>query len=194
MIFWIFGVINEDKSLTNIFKNIFSCNFIHNTIRICYQHFKLINIFVLYVITVKILHWYFTQIWYACSNINWFIKIYYTFFIAIASLRNFFSLFGLNDPFQYGFLVVTIFTSTLLIGFSIDLLNIALLLNLWFSFLTLLPSFFTSLLKYVLCSTYGFLNWFFLWILIFCNYFLIVTLNLNKVLSFNAKFIFYFIF
>ena len=57
---------------------------------------------------------------------------------------------GLNTHFKYCFLDVTIFTSTLLIGFPIDLPNIALFLNLALS-LAMLPSFSASLRNSVLC-------------------------------------------
>ena len=72
-------------------------------------------------------------------------------------------------------------------GFSIDLLNIELLLNLAFCFLILLPSFSFSLQKSLLCSTYGFKNGSCLnsnILLIF----LVVTLNLNKLVSSDKGF------
>ena len=52
--------------------------------------------------------------------------------------------------------MVTVFTLSLFIGFSIDLPNIALFLNLAFCFLILLPYFSASLFKSVLCLIYGF--------------------------------------
>ena len=60
--------------------------------------------------------------------------LHFSFLIAIASSGYYFSLlnFGVNDQLKYCFLVVTIFTSTSSIGFSMYLLNIALLLNLAF--------------------------------------------------------------
>ena len=56
---------------------------------------------------------------------------HFSFSEAIAILQNFFSILkaDLNDYFKYCFLAVTIFTSTLFIGFSLGLPNIALLLN-----------------------------------------------------------------
>ena len=53
-------------------------------------------------------------------------------------------------------MVVKILPSTLFTGFSIDLPNIALIFNLAFCFLILLPSFSASLHKLVLRLIYGF--------------------------------------
>ena len=81
--------------------------------------------------------------------------LHFSFLIAISPLRNCFYLLKiiLNDEFKDCFQVVSIFTLTLFIGFSIDLLNIALFLNLVFYFLILLPSFSLSICKSVLHST-----------------------------------------
>ena len=72
---------------------------------------------------------------------------------------------------MYCFLVATVFTSTLFIGFSIDLQNIALLLNLAFRFLILLPSFYGSLRNSVFYIQYMVLKMDFALILIFYEFF-----------------------
>ena len=126
--------------------------------------------------------------------------LHFSFSIAIAPLRNYFSLLKVDLNFKYfnyfkhfNFaLVVTIFTSTMFIVFSIDLLNIALFLHFEFWFLILLRSFSASLRNFVLRSIYGFkngscLNSNIAWI------FLIVALNLNEVLSCDSGvFIFFY--
>ena len=97
--------------------------------------------------------------------------LHFSFSIAIAPLRNYFSLlkvdlnfkyFNYCKHFKYCFLVVTIFTSTMFIVFSIDLLNIALFLHFEFWFLILLSSFSASLCNFVLRSIYCFKNGFYL--------------------------------
>ena len=90
-------------------------------------------------------------------------KIYSTFFFfdsyfSISPLRNRFPLMKivLNEYFKNCFPVVTIFTSSLLIAFTIDLPIKALFLNLAFCLLILLLSFPPSLYKSVLSLIYGF--------------------------------------
>ena len=61
-----------------------------------------------------------------------------------------------NNHFRNSFLVVTNFTSTVFVGHSINLPNIALFLNLAFSFLIQLPSFSASLFKSISRLIYGF--------------------------------------
>ena len=101
--------------------------------------------------------------------------LYFSFSTAIVPLRNCFSLWeiGLNDHFKYCFLVVIIFTSTLFIGFSLHWSNTILFLNLEFCILILESSFLFlfATLYYVQYSIFTFL---------------VVTLNLNKVLSFKS--------
>ena len=77
--------------------------------------------------------------------------------MAIAPLRNCFSLtkVHLSDYSKCCFPVVTIFTSTLLTEFSINLPNIALFLNLEYSFLDFVAFFSFSFHKSVLRLIYG---------------------------------------
>ena len=66
------------------------------------------------------------------------------------SIKQLFSLLsvGLNDHFKYCLLIVNIFTSILFIRVFINLSNKAMLFDLSFWFLTLLPSFSASFCKF----------------------------------------------
>ena len=114
------------------------------------------------------------------------VKIF-SFLITIVSLRNCLSLLkvGPNGQFKYCFLVVTIFTSISFIGFSIDLPNIALFLNLAFCF---------HFVIFFLCLFSQFSITFNIWFKnsLFLNsnvlrIFSIVILNVNKVLGFDIR-------
>ena len=115
--------------------------------------------------------------------------------IAIAPLPNYFSLLkvGLNVHFKYCFHVVTILTSTLFIGFSIDLLNIVLVLNLAFCLFNFVTFFFCFSLQICIMLLHlkndSCLKMFFIWIPLFYEFFNCSTkLNPNKAGLFEGSF------
>ena len=85
------------------------------------------------------------------------------------------------------FLVVTIFTSTLFSGFSTNLPHVAPFLNLAFCFLILLPSFSSFFFAILYYAQFMVLKMVLVWIPIFYEFHFVVTLNVNKVLSFDSR-------
>ena len=111
--------------------------------------------------------------------------LHFSLSIAIASSRNCFPLLkaGLNDHSKYCFLVVTIVTLALFMGFSIDLPNVASFLVshfvFWFCYLL-----FLLLFANLYCIRYIVLKMVLLWIIIFYEFFLIAALN--KISGFDS--------